>query len=222
MKRTCRAPGCDAEVSSRYSPYCRNHRARLRRHGAVEQQGITSADLKPYLARVRARIEKNPESAAWGQLDRRWLAVVDHARSVIAYFESGKAGQRYERKAAHEVIKITDATTPRDVVETVLAMFMMQELEPRRFRTDAAFRFQLVRRVRALADMSAGQYYDHKTNKVRRVYRELSPRAMAVIGQWLAEALGVAGVHLARLEQRDEERQRNERLELHKALEELE
>jgi superfamily I DNA/RNA helicase len=56
----------------------------------------------------------------------------------------------------------------------VLAMCMMEELDRRRFRSDPGFRFQLVRRVRALADVSAGQKYDHRSGKVRRVYRELT------------------------------------------------
>ena len=71
----------------------------------------------------------------------------------------------------------------------VLAVYVMQELDPRRFRSDPGFRFQLVRRVRALADVNAGQRWDDKAEKVRRVYRELTPRAVATMGQWLAEAL---------------------------------
>lgn len=221
MTPICRVPGCGAEAASRYSHYCRNHRARLRRHGAVDQEGVTATDLAPYLAKVRARIEKNRESSAWGQLQGRWLAVVDHARSVVAFFNNGKPGSSFERKAAHEVLKIADAAKPHEVVEVVLAMFIMQEQEPRRFRSDAAFRVQLVRRTRALADVNAGLSYDHKSGKVRRVYRELSPKVIAIIGQWLAVALGGAGVHLAQLEQKEEEGQRKEHLELHKALEEL-
>ena len=100
-------------------------------------------------------------------------------------------------------------------------MFMMQELEPRQFRNDEAFRVQLTRRVRALANVNAGEFYDHHTNKMRRVYRELPPKAVAVIGDWLVQAFGVAGVRIARLEREDEEKQRNERLELYKALEDL-
>jgi hypothetical protein len=41
--------------------------------------------------------------------------------------------------------------------------------DPRRFRSDTAYRFQLVRRTRALADVNAGLRYDHRSNKVRRV-----------------------------------------------------
>src|SRR5215212_5867503 len=209
MKRTCRVPGCGAETASRFSLYCRNHKARIRRHGAVNQTGITSADLKPYLVRVRRRIKKNAASPAWGQLDGRWLTVVDHARDVVSAANAGRAGPGYERTAAYEVLKLAEAVKPREVVETALAMFMMQELEPQRFRSDAGFRFQLVRRVRALGDVNVGEYFDDETGRMKRVYRELSPRALVVMGEWLAAALGAAGVHLGRLELADQEKQLN-------------
>ena len=59
--------------------------------------------------------------------------------SVVASFQSGKPGARYARKAAEEVLKVAEAVPPRDVIETVLAVFVMQELEPRRFRSDPGF-----------------------------------------------------------------------------------
>jgi hypothetical protein len=140
---------------------------------------------------------------------------------VGAAFRAGKAGARYVRKAADEIIKVAEAATPRDVIETVLAMCMMEELDRRRFRSDAGFRFQLVRLVRALADVSAGRKYDHRSGKVRRVYRELTPRAVATIGQWLADMIGEAGIHLAQLEVRDIEEAKQKQQALWSALEEL-
>ena len=187
----------------------------------MAQEAISKAELKSYLKRVRQRIEKNPDSPAWAQLEARWLAVVEHAKGVVAAFHSGKAGARYVRKAAEEVLKVGEAATPRDVVETVLAVFVMQELDPRRFRSDPGFRFQLVRRVRALADVSAGQRYDHRSGKVRRVYRDLTPRAVATIGRWLADMIGGVGIQLARLEVRDMEKSQRDRQELRTALAEL-
>jgi hypothetical protein len=129
---------------------------------------------------------------------------------MVAASRAGKAGVRYVRKAAEEVLKVAAVATPRDVIETVLAMSMMEELDRRRFRSDPGFRFQLVRRVRALADVSAGQRYDHRSGKVRRVYRELTPRAVTTIGQWLADMIGGACIQLARLEVRDIEEARQE------------
>jgi hypothetical protein len=221
MPGLCRAPGCDSPTTSRYSVHCSRHQSRLRRQGDVAQEAISKADLKGYLKRVRQRIEKNPDSPAWGQLESRWLAVVEHAKGVGAAFRAGKAGARYVRKAADEVIKVAETATPRDVIETVLAMSMMEELDRRRFRSDSGFRFQLVRLVRALADVSAGRRYDHQSGKVRRVYRELTPRAVATIGQWLADMIGGAGIHLAQLEVRDIEEAKQKQQALWSALEEL-
>lgn len=221
MTQTCRVPGCSTETASRFSQYCRNHKARLRRHGAVDQEGITAKDLKPYVERVRRRIAKNTDSPAWGTLDARWEAVQQHAKEILRLFESGRPGPAYERRAAYEVAKLAGATAARDVVVTALAMFMMQQFEPRRFRSDAAFRFELVHRVRSLGNMSAGQSYDHTSGKVRKVYRELAPRAMTAMGGWIAEAFGTAGLHLSRLEEAEVERRESQRAELHKVLGEL-
>jgi hypothetical protein len=115
-------------------------------------------------------------------------------------------------------LKVAEAARPRQVIEVVLAMYVMEGQDPRRSRSDTAYRFQLVRRTRALADVNAGLRYDHRSDKVRRVYRELTPKAVRIIGQWLADAIGGAGVHLANLEREDHERRTREQVQLHEAL----
>ncbi len=94
MTRTCRAPGCAAEAASRYSPHCSTHRGRLRRQGAVDQQAVTKTELASYQRLVQARIERNPDSAAWDRLDDAWLHVVAHAKGVLAAEKQGRAGGR--------------------------------------------------------------------------------------------------------------------------------
>jgi hypothetical protein len=70
------------------------------------------------------------------------------------------------RKAAEEVLKVAEEATPRDVIETVLAMSMMEELDRRRFRSDPGFRFQLVRRgVRALRKLPRETPYVFTTER---------------------------------------------------------
>lgn len=218
MKRTCSVRGCDARAASGYSPYCHNHKARLRRHGAVDQTGITATQLRPHVTKVKARIAKNLDNPVWEQLDKRWLAVIDHARGIVSVHQAGTPGLKYERKAAQEVVRLGASASPREAVETALAMFLMHDQEPGLFRSDAGFRFQLVRRVRSLSGEKAG---DRQTGAARRVHRELSPKVTAMIGQWIAEALGAAGLHIARLEREDEDRRRQEQAEFRKALREL-
>lgn len=221
MTRICRAPGCAAETSSRYSHYCGTHRGRLRRQGAVDQQAITKTELASYQRLVEARIERNPDNAAWDRLDDAWMGVVGHAKGVLAAEKQGRAGVRHERLAAREVLTLADAVPARAVVVCTLAMFVMLEMEPRRFRTDDAFRTQLARRVRRLTEANAAHYFDPAADKGKRVYRDVAPRAAKVFARWLADALGGAGLHLGHLELRDIEKTKQDRLELRSALAEL-
>ena len=221
MNQTCRAPGCGTPAASGFSPYCSAHRANLRRHGATDQKAITKTHVKPYLTLVKTRISKNPHSPAWTNLEARWRALVDAAEGIVAEYERGRPQPRPQRIAAYEVMKLGNTAEPRAVVEMAMAMVLMRELNPRLFRSDRAFWVQLCRRVRGLTDLNFGERYVHATGKVKRCYRDLSPQAGIILGRWLAETLGVGGLHLARLEQADHERQIAERRELHDALSNL-
>ena len=221
MTRHCRVSGCWSPAASRFAAYCPPHRAALRRHGAPDQKAITNAQLKPYLKLVKARMSKNPEHVAWVLLDERWRALVDHAHGILADYAKGRAGSRFERAAAHEVVKLAGDVEPRAVVEVTAAMVAMQELDPRQFRSDRAFWVQLARRVRALTDLHIGERWDNVRGRVRRCYRELTPRAALILGRWLAETLGVGGQHIARLHLAERRRRADERQQLHDALSSL-
>lgn len=221
MNRTCQVPGCSTPAASGFSPYCSAHRGNFRRHGATDQKAVTKTHVKPYLALVRARIVKNPHSAAWTTLEARWRALVDVAEGIVTDYERGRAGPRPQRLAAYEIVKLGNTVESRAVVEMTMAMVMMREMSPHLFRSDRAFWVQLGRRVRGLTDLNFGERYVHATGKVKRCYRELSPQAGTILGRWLAEAMGVGGLHLARLEKADHERQVAERRDLHNALSSL-
>jgi hypothetical protein len=222
LPRTCRAPGCSRPAASSFAVYCAAHRTANRRHGDPNQKAVTKAQLKPYLKIVKARIGRNPEHVAWVALDNRWRALVDHAEAVVARAMSGAAGVGWHRLAAQEVIKLSKAVKPREVVEVVAAMVAMWDLEPRVFRSDDAFWMQLARRVRGLSDMHIGERWDFKRNRVRRCYRELTPKAAVQMGRWLAEMLGAGGQAIARLERAAREKKAKETRELYEALRTLE
>ncbi len=221
MPRICRAPGCTAVASSRYSPYCNIHRGRLRRQGAVDQRAVTKTELASYQRLVQARIAKNPESPAWGRLDDAWAQLGDHAKGILAAERRGQAGHRPARIAAREVVTLGDAVPARDVVVCILEMFVMWEMDQRKFRTDDAFRTQLARRVRRLTEANAAFYFDPVADKGKRVYRDLPPRADKVFASWVAEVFGGAGIQLGRLELADIERGKQDRQELRAALADL-
>jgi hypothetical protein len=218
--RTCETPGCGLRTAG-YSRFCGRHKATLRRHGAPDQRGVTKAELKPYVAMVRDRIARNPNSTAWAKMDARWATLVRHAEGILAGYQGGRASYIYTIRAAEEVIRLGKLVEPREVVVTAAAMFVMERMDPRRFRGDEAFRAQLVRRVRGLCEANATDYRDWATGKSRRTYHELGPRAALVMGQWLAETLGILGLRIASLEEQEREARMREQRDLHDELMDL-
>ena len=218
--RYCQAAGCSRPVSG-WAAYCNSHKSRARRHGDAQQQGVTKAELKPYLQTIRRRIAKNPDSPAWKALEGRWLALVEYAHSELATYKQGIAHIRQHRLAYDEIMKLGYHVKPAEVVETVLAMYLLLEQDPRRFRSDDGFRFQLARRVRALTDVNQGTWYDHKSQRVKRAYRDAPPKTTAHIGELLAEVFGAAGLQIARLEQAQAEQQKANRTKLFDAVSDL-
>jgi hypothetical protein len=83
------------------------------------------------------------------------------------------------------VVTRGDAVPAREVVVCTLAMFVMWEMEPRKFRSDDGFRTQLARRVRRFTEANAAHYFDATANKGKRVYRDVAPRGSQGV-RWLA------------------------------------
>ena len=165
----------------------------------IDQRAVSKTELASYQSLVQARIERNPDSPAWDRLDDAWLHVVAHAKGILAAEKQGRAGVRHERIAAREVATLADAVPARAVVVCTLAMFVMWEMEPRRFRSDDAFRTQLARRVRRLTEANAAHYFDDVADKGKRVYRDVAPRSERCSGggcrrRWAGPAFSRAAV----------------------------
>lgn len=221
MSYICKAPGCSTPASTKFGRYCRPHVAQLRRHGAIGQTSITKAELKIYCHIVNARLDKNKDKPLLPQLEARWRAVISYAEGVREEARC-KPMVRYRREAAIELLRIGSNVKPSDVIETVLAMYVMQDQDPRRFKGDQAFRTQLVRRIRGLTRLNADSWIDGKTGKRKLVYRDLSQRTVTIMSSWIAEALGPAGIMFARLERRDHDKKQEELLAFREALSNIE
>lgn len=216
----CHAPGCHEEATG-FSTLCVHHKQAQRRHGDALQTSITVHELRPYVARVKAREARNKGSELWDILAARWEALVGHSRGIVERYASGAPGIRHERMAAQQVTTLAGAVPADKVVRTALAMYLLAQDRPTRFLSERGFRFELVRRVRGLSDVNAGTYYDHKAGRSRRVYRDLPPRVTDVMGAWLAEAFGGAGLVLASKEREEAQKARDEHQRLAAALEGL-
>lgn len=218
--KQCEAPGCD-EPASGFSTLCIPHKQAMRRHGHPLQTGVTVHELRPYTARVRARRAKNRGSELWDILAARWEALAGHSTGIVARYASGVPSVRHERLAAQQITTLAEMVPADKVVQTALAMYLLADARPTRFASDRAFRFQMVRRVRGLSEVNAGTYWDHKAARNRRVYRDMPPRVVEVLGVWLAEAFGGAGLVLAGKEREDVQQAAHERERLANALEGL-
>lgn len=220
MIKKCRAAQC-SEKAAGFGTLCDRHKSIQRRHGHPEQAGVTVQELAPYRLRVRVRMEKNAASDAWNILRQRWEMMLEGAKEHEAAYRSGAAQIAHERQALNEFAKLGSHVPVAAVIETVLALYLMQEEQPRRFKSDVAFDAQLARRVRGLTDSNAGSYWDDKAKRTKRVYKDLPPRTLAALARHLKATFGVAGIYVARLEQQEANQQNNEKAALATALEGL-
>lgn len=212
--RLCTIEGCTNKAAG-FSTLCHRHKRIKRRHGHPSQICITVADLKPYRRRVRDRMVKHSENHAWSILRDRWMRIL----SIAEGNEAKSSKFRYQRKAHEEIARLGKDVSPDAVIEMTLAMYLLQEDQPRVFRSDRAFDFQLVRRVRGLAETNAGEYWDHKEQRTRRVYRDLPPKSAEIIADYLKATFAVAGLYVARLEEKEMDMERQEKVRLQEALE---
>jgi hypothetical protein len=217
MERNCAASGCTSFTAG-YSNFCSSHRKTLTRHGHPQQSPVTVHELRPYLRMVSARRTRNGSNAAWAILVQRWSTLVQHAEQRLGAFAAGRADVRHGVQAAEQVRNLAGTVAADLIIDTALAMFLIRQLDPRRFRSDRAFDHQLVRRVRGLAPTSMGSYWDHRTRKTKRVYRDMPPRVVLALAEQLKGAFGVAGIQLADLEHQQVNREAAERQRLADAI----
>ncbi|MEK9285688.1 hypothetical protein MTR72_39880 [Bradyrhizobium sp. ISRA442] len=172
--------------------------------------------MKPFIEKVQARIAKQPEAKLWSICDQRWEAWTSSWRS-----QPPTTIYRFVRSAAKELVRLADNTSGREVAITTVAMYLLQEHDPRLFKSEAAFRAQLVRRVRSLSTASFSEWDGAADGRTRRAMKLLEPRTTEYLGGVLVELFGQAGVRVAQLEKREEEERKKAVLALHSALAEV-
>lgn len=183
--------------------------------------GVEVGELKPYRQRIASRIKRNPNSHVWGMLRANWTALTDHSRAFRASLFQGEPYNRNEARAHQEIIKLAGNVKPDEIANVVLALYLLQHERPARFPSDEAFTFQLVRRVMRLTDVNVGVSHNSRTGRAVRVYRDLPPRVTRLLGGWLAEVYGRAGLYIAGLETAEMDRAAAHTAKLDAALEAL-
>jgi hypothetical protein len=218
---SCSVPGCNREAPSRAhtgTPHCNTHKSHFRRHGHPTQRAVTVAELRPYLGQVEASVARNPESSVWAVCRQRWEGLVKIASDINADARAGKPGIHATRVAAWELLTVAKAGLSDEVWKTVAAMHLLHDASSTRFRSDQAFRVQVSRRVRCLTERNAGRWFNAKTGRTARVYRDPSPRGANILGQWLCETFGEVGIRIATTLKAEANKLAKERVDFHAAL----
>jgi hypothetical protein len=208
----CRVRGCDNR-SAGYSPLCPKHRSRKRRHGHEEQRTIGKTDLRPFIKKVEERIAKQPDANLWSICEKRWNMLAETWRA-----EPPKTIYGPVRAGAKELVRLADTVSARDVMVTLIAFYLLQDNDPRLFKSETGFRTQLVRAIRSLSGGSFADWDGASDGRKRRAMKELDPHTVKYLSGVLAELLGPAGLKVAQLERKEEEERRQATLAFYAAL----
>jgi hypothetical protein len=208
----CRASGCKERVTrGRYTAHCERHHRNLYRHGDTHGNAFTKRELAYYRKLVKAKRKATKDAPFWVECERRWISTVNRAQSVISAYNKGQATHRPTRVAAEAIIKVAHATDSLEVMEVLGGMYLKQEQDPHRFVSDRHFWFQLARRFRSLGDTLTATRWDGRAlnghGKLRRLYKDLTPKGVDELAKWLVEGLGGAALNIAQSIEEDEKRE---------------
>jgi hypothetical protein len=185
----CRCPGCSRAARSRRSVYCEKHNSRNRRHGDPQQSTVTRKELQPYIEFIERLIKKETTGKLEEALKKIRGCLFNDAKDVeIDYSQRGKALPMNWLKAHREIMAVFRSTDWRKPAVLLASLFLLQYDKPHRIASDRGFIFEAARLFRSLSPQSVGSYWNHRTGKVHKVYKDMSPRAVNVLGTLLVDA----------------------------------
>lgn len=146
--------------------------------------------------------------------------MVDQAKAQHDELSRG-ASYRPLRRAYGDIVQVAADNTGKDadeVILTVASMWMMLAGEPQRFVSDKGFKVQLARQFRRHSPMHVAESWDHERGRVKKVYRDVTPRQLEELGQLVAVGLGAACLTIIETMNVEEERAKQQRLDAYRRL----
>jgi hypothetical protein len=144
----CRVSGCRNTTSNKgWSRLCNAHLMRHRKYGHPEQRSIKINELRPYRESVRKAIDRNPQ-VDWSAIYSQWTRTVGVAQEALQTISTGIPHLRYEREAAQMICSIASAVEPQVVFEIVSALWLLQEVEGGKIKSDASFQSIVIQSLR--------------------------------------------------------------------------
>ena len=195
----CTVPGC-GQPRQRLGQYCKQHDRVNTQTGDPLGQTIRKRDLKPYKEEAFAYIQKHHEHTSI-QAALGWIGELIQAARMPVYTPTTK------RQRLNEwLCKMRGAAIqPEEVLAVVVGMYLMQECDGRRFRSDRHFKHQWA--VRVLRLIPAPFYQGWNKGEGRRYYRPLTVGVRELLAWEFLTALGAFPLRIARrmVEIRDKE-----------------
>lgn len=136
----CAVPGCYLPRFG-LSVHCKTHTWKATKRGDPLGSPIKPQHLRPYRLRVLVALDEYGHEPS--------IAVgVDWAYRLLAHGQDYGVPGSPSEKARHWLFRMRqDEAHPREVLATILAMYVMREENPAAFPSDAHFKTQLVRRL---------------------------------------------------------------------------
>ena len=189
----CRASGCLANREG-FGSYCDRHKRAYRRHGHPEQKGVSSFELEGIRRWLRTQLEAMKSPEAKDLLRAQWEDLRKQAGTQQASANAGNPYIGWQLQAYQKIARVAAEVDPMKGCIELLAVLILYQEDERRFKSHDALYTQLARRFLRLTDHHVGEWFNHQTQKVHRVYRDVSPRVLRFIGKVLLDSFaGAAG-----------------------------
>jgi hypothetical protein len=209
--KPCSVNGCP-NSTGRFGGMCARHRQRKRRHGHQLQTSIKASDIKTQVGRVEQLIERDRSGKITAGLEKVVEVIQEYAEGITSDYDHGRPMVKHSVQAAKEVLTVFREFSSAKCASVVAGMYLFLEAEPHRFVSDRGFTFELVRRFRSISDANIGLYEDNSSGRVRRAYKEISPRTIEQLGGMLIAGFNRFVGHVRLVERRRAEREREARV----------
>ncbi|MGE4193312.1 MAG: hypothetical protein AB7E51_07980 [Pseudodesulfovibrio sp.] len=143
---------------------------------------MTKGELRPYLEMAQAFSEANKNHPALTSA----RVMLGDLMTKAQWHEVNHKSQAVWPRVSNWLVKLRSAgVTPSEILTVIIAMFIMQEDDPRRFKSDREFRHSLVTRILRLP--SSRKEWEGKT-----IYRK--DRITVGVKDFLSDKLCTSGI----------------------------
>lgn len=172
--KNCDVPGCFLPVS-KFSRYCGRHDLINERTGHPLGYTITKGKLRPYLEEARRFLALHRDHPGIEDTLKwfGWFMATANPPSRIHTRSSASARFEWWRAALHKA-----GAAPEELLAVLLGMFLLQEHEPRAFKSDRHFQHQVVVRLLRLAAPGRDSRGRQQRNRITVGVREALAQIM--------------------------------------------